>query len=78
MQFPSKMFKLFLTEFRIHVDAIRGDVQSTLVLWFADRWESVLAKLRGIKSRISNLGAQSFFHRRVKGKEAKTTSPKCF
>lgn len=49
MQCPSKMFKLFLTEFRIHVDAIREDVQSTLHYSLLTAGESVLAKLGGGK-----------------------------
>lgn len=59
MQFPSKMFKLFLTEFRIHVDTTREDVQSTLALQFADRWGECVGKTWGKQSRISDLGAHS-------------------
>lgn len=59
MQFPSKMFILFLTEFRIHVDTTREDVQSTLALQFADRWEECVGKTWGKQSRISDLGTHS-------------------
>lgn len=54
MQFFSKMFKLFLTEFRIHFDNMRDEVQSTLALHFAEKWGETVGKTRKKFIRYGN------------------------